>query len=137
MCFCVVSLIFSVLGIHWASWICGIIVFIKLETFQPLFPPIYFFLLLPALRCFFFFNSSYTCDSPLKVVLQLTDDTFTFFTVFTHCFTILLLYIRVHQSFLLKYFLCFQSKQACFMSDIVLFISRSSIYFLYHSCLSI
>ena len=55
MCFCVVSLIFSVLGIHWASWICGIIVFIKLETFQPLFPPIYFFLLLPALRCFFFF----------------------------------------------------------------------------------
>lgn len=86
---------------------------------------------------FFFFNSSYTCDSPLKVVLQLTDDTFTFFTVFTHCFTILLLYIRVHQSFLLKYFLCFQSKQACFMSDIVLFISRSSIYFLYHSCLSI
>lgn len=36
------------------SWICGIIVFIKLETFQPLFPPIYFFLLLPALRCFFF-----------------------------------------------------------------------------------
>ena len=82
---------------------------------------------------FFFLNSSYTCDSPLEVVLQLTNDTFTFFIVFTHCFILGRFYCCVFKStnlFLLKSLLCFQSKQACFMSDIVIFISRSSIYFL-------
>lgn len=43
---------------------------------------IFFFRFLP----FFYFNSSCTCGSPLEVVLQLTNDTFTFFIVFTHCF---------------------------------------------------
>ena len=69
---------------------------------------------------FFFLNSSYTCDSPLEVVLQLTNDTFTFFIVFTHCFILGRFYCCVFKStnlFLLKSLLCFQSKQACFMSD--------------------
>ena len=112
------------------SWICGIIVHHTANISASISSNL-FFLSLPAF--FFFLNSSYTCDSPLEVVLQLTNDTFTFFIVFTHCFILGRFYCCVFKStnlFLLKSLLCFQSKQACFMSDIVIFISRSSIYFL-------
>ena len=61
--FCIILFTFLVLGIHWASYICGII---QLETFQPLFLQI--FACLSHLR-----NSDYTHSRSFTVVTQLTN----------------------------------------------------------------
>ena len=67
MCFSVVFFIFLVLGIHWASWICEFIVFIKNGIFSAIISSNSFSVPPPA------WIHNYLYFRMLEVVLSLTD----------------------------------------------------------------
>lgn len=80
----VVFFTFVLLGVHWASWICGFVVFVKLGNFSEVF----FFFILPH----YHFQNPITCVPKLLILVSL------FFSIFFLSDSILYSFLLLHFS---------------------------------------